>query len=105
VINPASQLGKSRSRPGAVFSGATAGVIAIPLAMAREHAREGVRVHAICPATFDTAPATCAFIAAGSARVSLEAMRESYAREPIRLGRVGSDDPWPALSWPATTHR
>jgi NAD(P)-dependent dehydrogenase (short-subunit alcohol dehydrogenase family) len=66
--------------------------------MARELARNGVRVNAICPGTFDTPLAMRAFSAyAQREGVTLEAMKEGYGRDAIGLGRLGSPDEMGAL--------
>jgi NAD(P)-dependent dehydrogenase (short-subunit alcohol dehydrogenase family) len=98
VINTASQLGKVAFETWGVYAASKAGVISITQAMARELARNGVRVNAICPGTFDTPLAMRAFSAyAEREGVTLEEMKEGYGRDAIGLGRLGSPDEMGAL--------
>src|SRR3954452_8336717 len=93
VINTASQLGKVAFETWGVYSASKAGVIAITQAMAREHARDRVRVNAICPGTFDTPLAERALtLYAEREGVSFEEMIASYGRDQIGLGRLGTPD-------------
>jgi NAD(P)-dependent dehydrogenase (short-subunit alcohol dehydrogenase family) len=98
VINTASQLGKVAFETWGVYSASKAGVIAVTQAMARELARHGVRVNAICPGTFRTPLGIRAFTAyAEREGVTLEHMLESYGRDQIGLGRLGDPDEMGAL--------
>ena len=54
VVNIASDAGRVGSSLEAVYSGAKGGVIAFTKALAREVARSGVTVNAVCPGPTDT---------------------------------------------------
>jgi NAD(P)-dependent dehydrogenase (short-subunit alcohol dehydrogenase family) len=98
VINTSSQLGKVAFETWGVYAASKAGVLSITQAMARELARDGVRVNAICPGTFDTPLAMRAFSAyAEREGVTLSEMTEAYGRDVIGLGRLGSPDEMGAL--------
>jgi NAD(P)-dependent dehydrogenase (short-subunit alcohol dehydrogenase family) len=98
VVNTASQLGKIAFETWGVYSASKAGVIAITQAMARELARDRVRVNAVCPGTFDTPLAERAFtLYAEREGVGFEEMIEAYGRDQIGLGRLGSPDEMGAL--------
>jgi NAD(P)-dependent dehydrogenase (short-subunit alcohol dehydrogenase family) len=93
VINTSSQLGKVAFETWGVYAASKAGVLSITQAMARELARDGVRVNAVCPGTFDTPLATRAFTAyAERAGVPYEQIRDGYGPDMIGLGRLGSPD-------------
>jgi NAD(P)-dependent dehydrogenase (short-subunit alcohol dehydrogenase family) len=98
VINTSSQLGKVAFETWGVYAASKAGVLSITQAMARELARNGVRVNAICPGTFDTPLAMRAFSAyAEREGMTLSEMKEGYGRDVIGLGRLGSPDEMGAL--------
>jgi 2-hydroxycyclohexanecarboxyl-CoA dehydrogenase len=54
VVNVASDAGRVGSSLESVYSGAKGGVIAFTKALAREVARRGVTVNAVCPGPTDT---------------------------------------------------
>ena len=98
VVNTASQLGKVGFETWGVYSASKAGVIAITQTMARELARNGVRVNAVCPGTFDTPLAERAFtLYAEREGVSFDEMIAAYGRDQIGLGRLGTPDEMGAL--------
>jgi 2-hydroxycyclohexanecarboxyl-CoA dehydrogenase len=55
VVNVSSDAGRVGSSGEAVYSAAKGGIIAFTKTMARETARNGVRVNAVCPGPTDTA--------------------------------------------------
>lgn len=54
VVNTASEAGRSGSSGEAVYSGAKGGVIAFSKALAREMARDGIRVNVVAPGLTET---------------------------------------------------
>jgi NAD(P)-dependent dehydrogenase (short-subunit alcohol dehydrogenase family) len=90
IINTASQMGKLAAETWGVYCAAKAAVISITQAAAREMARNGVRVNAVCPGTFNTPLAMRAFaVYAERVGVSTQEMIDSYGRDTIGLGRLG----------------
>src|SRR5690606_4195704 len=55
IVNLASDAGRVGSSGEAVYAGAKGGVIAFSKSVAREHARNQVRVNVVCPGPTDTA--------------------------------------------------
>jgi 2-hydroxycyclohexanecarboxyl-CoA dehydrogenase len=54
VVNISSDSARVGSLGEAVYSGAKAAVVAFSKTIAREHARDGIRVNAVCPGLVDT---------------------------------------------------
>jgi 2-hydroxycyclohexanecarboxyl-CoA dehydrogenase len=81
VVNIASDAGRVGSTGEAVYAGAKGGVIAFSKSLAREVARHGITVNAVCPGPADT-PLFQAFP---------ERIRQSLQRS-IPLGRLAEPD-------------
>ena len=54
IVNIASIAGKEGNPNASHYSAAKAGVIGLARALAKRHAKDGVRVNAICPGAIDT---------------------------------------------------
>jgi NAD(P)-dependent dehydrogenase (short-subunit alcohol dehydrogenase family) len=54
IVNVACACGLRASRRGVAYATSKAGLIMLTKAMARDHARDGVRINAVCPGSVDT---------------------------------------------------
>jgi 2-hydroxycyclohexanecarboxyl-CoA dehydrogenase len=68
IVNVASEAGRAGSSGEAVYSGAKGAVIAFSKALAREVARDGIRVNVVAPGLTDT-PLLQSMIAAGNEKL------------------------------------
>ena len=88
VVNVASDAGRVGSSGEAVYSACKGGIIAFTKTMAREMARKGVTLNALCPGPTDTPLFDNFRIAAGNG------LGEALAKA-IPLGRLGTPDDYP----------
>jgi 2-hydroxycyclohexanecarboxyl-CoA dehydrogenase len=98
VVNIASDAARVGSSLEAVYSGAKGGVVAFTKTLAREVARNGVTVNAICPGPTDT-PLLAEIAASGeNSEKILAAMRRA-----VPMGRLGRpEDIAPAVAFLAS---
>lgn len=87
IVNVASDAGRVGSPGQAVYSAAKGGVIAFTKAVAREVARDGIRVNCVCPGPTETPLLDEHFGAEGEGRVTIEAIRRGI---PFR--RLGTPE-------------
>ncbi len=81
IVNTASELAATATRRAVAYCASKGGVLQLTRAMALDHAREGIRVNAICPGPIDTALLT-------GGRDDAEAELAAIAEE-TPMGRVG----------------
>ncbi|MSP82109.1 MAG: glucose 1-dehydrogenase [Alphaproteobacteria bacterium] len=88
ILNVASDWALFAGADAAAYCASKGGVLMLTKAMALDHAREGIRVNAVCPAEIDTP-----MLVASAARhgVDLAAAREHWA-EALPLGRIGKPE-------------
>jgi len=87
VVNVASDAARGGSSGEAVYSACKGGLVALSKTLAREHARHGITVNAVCPGPTDTA--LLAGVAEG-ARDPAKLIEAS--KSAIPLGRLGQGD-------------
>ncbi|MCP4316858.1 MAG: glucose 1-dehydrogenase [Hyphomicrobiales bacterium] len=91
VVNIASDAGRVGSSGEAVYSACKGGIIAFTKTMARELARSGVQLNAVCPGPTDT-PLFSSFAEGDTA----EKIRTSLERA-IPMGRLAQPDDFPGI--------
>lgn len=92
VINISSDAGRVGSSGEAVYSACKGGIIAMTKTLAREMARNGVTLNAICPGPTDT-PLFHSFVGEGEAGRKIHAALE----KSIPLRRLGQPDDMPGM--------
>jgi len=87
VVNVASDAARGGSSGEAVYSACKGGLVALSRTLAREHARHGITVNAVCPGPTDTA------LLAGVAEGARDPAKLIEAfKSAIPLGRLGQGD-------------
>jgi len=87
VVNVASDAARGGSSGEAVYSACKGGLVALSKTLAREHARHGITVNAVCPGPTDTA------LLAGVAEGARDPAKLIEAfKSAIPLGRLGQGD-------------
>jgi 2-hydroxycyclohexanecarboxyl-CoA dehydrogenase len=89
VINIASDAGRVGSSMEAVYSACKGGIIAFTKTMAREMARSGITLNAVCPGPTDT-PLLAGFLQGAQGQKVYEGLKRA-----IPLGRVGRPEDIP----------
>ena len=91
VINIASDAGRAGSSMEAVYSACKGGIIAFTKTMAREMARSGVTLNAVCPGPTETA-LLAGFLEGAQGQKIYEGLKRA-----IPLGRLGQPDDIPGI--------
>lgn len=91
VINIASDAGRVGSLMEAVYSACKGGIIAFTKTMAREMARSGVTLNAVCPGPTET-PLLAGFLEGAQGQKIYEGLKRA-----IPLGRLGQPDDIPGI--------
>jgi 2-hydroxycyclohexanecarboxyl-CoA dehydrogenase len=91
VINIASDAGRVGSSMEAVYSACKGGIVAFTKTMAREMARSGVTLNAVCPGPTET-PLLAGFLEGAQGQKILDGLKRA-----IPLGRLGQPDDIPGL--------
>lgn len=91
VVNIASDAGRVGSTGEAVYSACKGGIIAFTKTMARELARAGVQLNAVCPGPTDT-PLFASFAEGGSGERIRAALEKA-----IPMGRLARPDDFPGI--------
>jgi len=87
VVNVASDAARGGSSGEAVYSACNGGLVALSKTLAREHARHGITVNAVCPGPTDTALLAGVAEGAHDPAKLIEAFKSA-----IPLGRLGQGD-------------
>lgn len=99
IINISSDAGRVGSSGEAVYSGCKAGIIGFSKAIAREYAKEGIRVNVVCPGPTRTP------LLESITKDQLGAKIISAMEKYIPLGRLGSpEDIAPAVAFLASDY-
>jgi len=88
IINIASDWGLHAANRAAAYAASKGGLVLLTKSMARDHARDGLRVNAICPGDVDTPMLTAEAEASG---MDIDDYMEEAA-EAIPSGRVGEPE-------------
>ena len=91
VVNIASDAGRAGSSMEAVYSACKGGIIAFTKTMAREMARSGVTLNAVCPGPTET-PLLAGFLEGAQGQKIYEGLKRA-----IPLGRLGQPDDIPGI--------
>jgi NAD(P)-dependent dehydrogenase (short-subunit alcohol dehydrogenase family) len=89
IIHLCSLAGITATAGSVLYTASKHAVVGMTKAMALDHARQGIRVNALCPGLIDTALAQAIYAMAGPGRE--EEMKGRYARA-TPLGRVGQPE-------------
>lgn len=89
IIHLCSLAGITATAGSVLYTASKHAVAGMTKAMALDHARQGIRVNALCPGLIDTALAQAIYAMAGAGRE--EEMKGRYARA-TPLGRVGQPE-------------
>jgi 2-hydroxycyclohexanecarboxyl-CoA dehydrogenase len=92
VVNIASDAGRVGSSMEAVYSACKGGIIAFTKSVARELARTGVRLNAVCPGPTDT-PLLAQFLEAGEGGAKILAALE----RAVPMKRIGRPEDLPGI--------
>ncbi|MFT5444868.1 MAG: 2-hydroxycyclohexanecarboxyl-CoA dehydrogenase [Gammaproteobacteria bacterium] len=92
VINICSDAGRVGSSGEAVYSATKGGIIAFTKTLAREHARDGIRLNSVCPGPTDT-PLLASFFAEGEAGEKVVA----GLTRAIPVKRLGQPNDYPGI--------
>lgn len=92
VINICSDAGRVGSSGEAVYSATKGGIIAFTKTLAREHARNGIRLNNVCPGPTDT-PLLASFFAEGEAGEKVVA----GLTRAIPVKRLGQPNDYPGI--------
>jgi 2-hydroxycyclohexanecarboxyl-CoA dehydrogenase len=90
VVNVASDAGRVGSSGEAVYAACKAGVLGLTKTLAREHARHGIALNAVCPGPTDTNLFAGFLEGAGNPEKLLAAFERS-----VPMGRIGRPDDLP----------
>jgi len=94
IVNIASDWGLSGGERAAAYCASKGGIVQLTKAMAKDHAREGLRVNAVCPGDVDT-PMLAA--EAEASEMDLDEYLEQAAEESVN-GRVATPEEVAALT-------
>jgi NAD(P)-dependent dehydrogenase (short-subunit alcohol dehydrogenase family) len=94
IVNIASDWGLSGGERAAAYCASKGGIVQLTKAMAKDHAREGLRVNAVCPGDVDT-PMLAA--EAEASEMELDEYLEQAAEESVN-GRVATPEEVAALT-------
>ncbi len=90
IINVASDAARVGSSGESVYSACKGGLVSLSKTLAREHARQGITVNAVCPGPTETALLAGFMAGAGNPDKLAEAFRRA-----VPMGRLGRPDDLP----------